>query len=230
MPQPFLTPPEGETQLRAPRIDEGSDVLGNIAGNDPNIVGKLAQWLLKLREPLATASMGMGPSTAVMPPWAREAAHFQGLRPSMATRTPSMAQLRDYVSPEAISARVVPLLEAAKPVPATTPYVPRTSDEELWKQLLTRNTQLQELVASLSKPPTTELPIANPPPSGLSSRQQQLRLRREGAPIDAEAAKLTPEEIQEILKILPRTGQHYPGGADTSQVPPPKKKRRPGDK
>lgn len=56
----FLSPPPGPTALRAPRPDEGADVLGNIAGNDPAVIGRLAQFLLSAREPLATASMGLG--------------------------------------------------------------------------------------------------------------------------------------------------------------------------
>ena len=77
MTERFLSPPQGSTSLRTPRIDEGTDVLGNVAGNDPNILGKIAQLLLKLREPagLATAAIPIsGPGRAL----SREAAYFTG--------------------------------------------------------------------------------------------------------------------------------------------------------
>ena len=66
----FLTPPP-QTQLRAPRLDEGADVIGNVAGNDPYLLGKLAQLLVKVREPLAQASLAMPaggqPSMSIAP-------------------------------------------------------------------------------------------------------------------------------------------------------------------
>jgi hypothetical protein len=55
----FLNPPAGQTSLRAPGLNEGADIVGNVAGNDPNVLGQLAQMLLKLREPLNAASMAI---------------------------------------------------------------------------------------------------------------------------------------------------------------------------
>ncbi len=72
MAERFLNPPQGPTSLRAPQLNQGADVLGNTAGNDPGMLGKIAQMLMKLREPLGLATMGMGGgSQAGMPPAGR---------------------------------------------------------------------------------------------------------------------------------------------------------------
>lgn len=55
----FLTPP-GQTAIRGPRLDENSDWLGNFAGNDSGPFAKVAQLLVKLRQPVSVASLGMG--------------------------------------------------------------------------------------------------------------------------------------------------------------------------
>ena len=60
MAEPFLNPPQSGTQLRAPQLNEGTDILGNVAGNDPSLVGQLAQLLMKLREPAGLAALGVG--------------------------------------------------------------------------------------------------------------------------------------------------------------------------
>ena len=78
MAERFLNPPQGPTALRAPRIDEGADVLGNIAGNDPGALGKIAQMLLKLREPAGLAMMGAGTPPVGKSPFTREALHWTG--------------------------------------------------------------------------------------------------------------------------------------------------------
>lgn len=72
----FLTPPPGETQLRAPRLDEGADIVGNLAGRSGSRTGDVFSDLAKLltrASPAIQAGLqglgggGAGSQAAVLP-------------------------------------------------------------------------------------------------------------------------------------------------------------------
>lgn len=63
MPPPFPNPPM-DVGIRNPQMNEGADLLGNFAGNDSGPLAKLAQLMVRLREPLGTAMMGLGGGNA----------------------------------------------------------------------------------------------------------------------------------------------------------------------
>lgn len=82
----FPSPPAGDTQIRPPRMDEGADLLGNFAGNDPGLFGKIAQLLVQLRDPMGKAMMGMGggnaSGAAVLPQQVLQATKWAQQNPS----------------------------------------------------------------------------------------------------------------------------------------------------
>lgn len=210
MPTPFLTPPPGPTQLRAPKRDEGADVLGNIAGNDPNIVGQIAQLMLKMREPFGVASMGMGPGTAAIPPGARGVGHealsmLGSLMPQARSAAPVVSRtretnLRAAVTPDAVSQRIIPMLDAKPNVPQA-PYTPRVpgAEEQQLAALRAQQQQLQEALQrrQLQIPPTgTSLVGSHSGRGGTPVR--------EGTLLDP-GAILSAEEIKALMQVMKNT-------------------------
>lgn len=64
--RPFLNPPEGETQLRAPQIDEGSDPFASWAAREDPI-GALARLVMRVRPAVGAGSMAMAAPGARAP-------------------------------------------------------------------------------------------------------------------------------------------------------------------
>lgn len=210
MPSTFLSPPQGPTQLRAPGLNEGADWIGNIAGNDPNAPGKIAQLLLKMREPLSVASMGMmggaGMGAAGLPPGARSVgreslAMLGSLMPQQRITGPRgwarEADLRTAVSPDAINQRVIPLLEAAS-TPSQPMYHPRVPETQQLAELAAQNARLQALLGQ-SKPAAP-----SPAQAGRESYWRTAELKRSNAPIDA-GAILTGDEIKALMGVMRNT-------------------------
>lgn len=80
----FLQAPPGPMGLRAPRMDEGSDILGSIAAGPGNPVSGLARLLMQARPALSTATMGLGGGPAQasvpLPPPAAAPVKFLGMQ------------------------------------------------------------------------------------------------------------------------------------------------------
>ena len=208
MAERFLSPPQGPTSLRAPRIDEGTDVLGNVAGNDPNILGKIAQLLLKLREPagLATAAIPIsGPGRAL----SREAAYFTGtnVRPpgGLPPAQETLDAQRVNVGKNALTGflqELANMKRSAELAEARKPYVPNIADY-------------------MPAPPASSFGKPSPPiPSVVQPTVNPNRMQRlphsstaigagsvAGPAFDPRGATLTQEEIQAIFKATQPTVQ-----------------------
>ena len=220
MAEKFLNPPQGPTSLRAPQLNEGADVLGNAAGNDPGMLGKIAQMLLKLREPVGLATMGMGggASQAGMPPAGRnplmrEAIYNTGLNvrppgglpPSQETLNAQRVNvgkdaLTGFLQELANMKRGADIAEARIPYPGGADWMPAPP------------------ASSFGKPgsiPT--VPQAVPPMRSESAPNPQRMRRPQDSPstqasvagrrFDPSAAILTNEEIQAIFKSMQPTVQ-----------------------
>lgn len=55
-----LVGPAGAAEIRAPQLNEGADILGDLAGNDPGPLGQLAMLLVRARPAFERALMGLG--------------------------------------------------------------------------------------------------------------------------------------------------------------------------
>ena len=192
----FLNPPQGQTSLRAPRPDEAGDILGNVAGNDPYMIGKLAQVLLKLREPLGTASMAtMGAGTPIVPkPLAREAAYFTGMNPRQQPGQPLLPNELDATRTR-VGKEV--LMNALNEMAA-----------------LPRRTDIADAIAFARQRNPGGIPL--PPPTGQANVTSPLtpparkgKLPKAGLELSPENVNMTQEEIKAAIDSLDRSGRRF---------------------
>ena len=196
--RPSIVPPPGPTALRAPQLNEGFDTLGNVAGNDPGIMGQLAQMFLKLREPLGTASLGLG--GASIPPAARalnrEAAYFTGLNQRPGGLLPGELETQQVrVGKDA-------LMEALRQISALPKRTDIADAIAYARQTYPGGIAGRRDVPPPAAPPPTMAVPPTPPRSGQGgSRQHTVR----GRPMDPRGATLTPEEMKAIMyEVKPR--------------------------
>ena len=239
MAEKFLSPPQGPTSLHAPQLNQGADVLGNTAGNDPGMLGKIAQMLLKLREPLGLATMGVGgASQAGMPPVGRnplmrEATYNTGLNVRPPGGLPPSQEVLDAqrvnVGKNALTSfmqELANMKRSADIAEAKIPYPPGG-----WG-----NGLQAPPASSFGKPgamPTPPIPQTVPP---LRSAEGAVNPNRIGRPaessrnasvvglkFDPRNAVLTQEEIQAIFKSM----QPPPAVSETPKVPRPRPRTDP---